>query len=183
MSLAQLFPPAVLETILTRLAGLFLAGAGNDTTAARHAATQMITAYQPQTAEELCLVASIICFDFQALAALGQAADPELPITRTLRLRSGAVSLSREAGKARKQLSLLQKARQQAQSPEPEQLQPQPQQRPATPPQTPAHPPQRTQTEAQRQEDLRIAASLKRAEARIAALATATNPPAQQHPR
>jgi hypothetical protein len=172
MSLFERFPPVVLETILTHLAGLFLAGAGNDATAARHAAAQMLTAYQPLTAEELCLAASIICFSFQALEALAQAADPNLPITRTLRLRSGAVSLNREANKARNQLTQLQKARQQAQP-----VQPEPQPTPATTLAMPAKSPPSIQTEADRQQELRIAASLKRAEARVAACQnTATAP-------
>ena len=180
MSLFERFPPVVLETILTHLAGLFLAGAGNDATAARHAAAQMLTAYQPLTAEELCLAASIICFSFQALEALAQAADPNLPITRTLRLRSGAVSLNREANKARNQLTQLQKARQQAQPAPAEQaqpVQPEPQPTPATTLAMPAKSPPSIQTEADRQQELRIAASLKRAEARVAACQnTATAP-------
>src|SRR5471030_1229833 len=94
MPLATTLPAAILETILTRLAALFLTGAAGDLTAARHAAT-------------------IIGFSFQSLEALGQAAAPDLLITRILRLRSCAVSLSRESQKAERRLEQLQKARRQ----------------------------------------------------------------------
>ena len=177
-------PQAILETILTRLAGLFLIGAGGDTTAARHAAAQMLAAYHPQTEDELCLAASIVSFSFQSLEALGQATTPDMPLTRILRLRGGAVTLSREADKARRRLDQLQKARQQGL---PAETQP-----------APAQPEPRiekaldliqdtaevadaakasgltwTQSYEQRQQDQRIAASLKRAEARVAAHAAA----------
>lgn len=52
-----------------------------------------------ETEDELRLAASIIGFSFQALEALGQAAAPDRPITRTLRLRGGAVSLNRACQK------------------------------------------------------------------------------------
>jgi hypothetical protein len=46
--------------------------------------------------------------------ALAQAADPDVPLTRVIRLRSGAVSLSREAEKAERHLEQLREARFQA---------------------------------------------------------------------
>jgi len=46
-----------------------------------------------------------------ALEALGQAAVPDMPLTRVLRLRGSAVSLSREANKAERRLQQLRKAR------------------------------------------------------------------------
>jgi hypothetical protein len=166
------FPAAVIETILARLAMIFLAGASGDNSAARQAAQQMLIAYNPQTEDELCLAANIISFNFQALEALGQAANPDQPITRVLRLRSGAVSLSREAEKARRSLSQLQKARQQAQqaeAPQPEPVMPQARHRiPAAAVRTDSEY-ARAQAEEDRQRDLRIAAALKRHEARLAA--------------
>jgi len=108
MSLA--FSAAILDTILGRLALLFLSGAAGDLAAARNAAAQMLAAYHPQTEDELRLAAEIVGFSFHALEALGQAACPDMPLTRILRLRGGAVSLSRESHKAQRRLDQLQKA-------------------------------------------------------------------------
>jgi hypothetical protein len=128
MSLATTLPAAILEAILTHLAALFLVGA-NDPAAARHAAAQMLAAYDPQTEDELRLAAKIVGFSFQALEALGQAAAPDLPITRILRLRGGAVSLSRASEKAERRLDQLQKARRQGIAAQPAAPQPEPEPR------------------------------------------------------
>jgi hypothetical protein len=109
--LVSTLPPALVETVLTHLATLFLTGAAGDITAAREAASQTLAAYGPQTEDEFRLAANIVSFSFQALEALSQAATPDMPLTRTLRLRSGAVSLSRESHKAQRRLDQLQKAR------------------------------------------------------------------------
>jgi hypothetical protein len=187
MSFPATLPAAILETILIRLAALFLTGAGGDPAAARQAASQMLAAYHPETADELRLAANIIAFSFQALEALGQAATPDMPLTRILRLRGSAVTLNRESAKAERRLGQLQKARQQAI----------PDQQPETQP-APAQPEPKidkavalihdtgkiadaaktnnltwTQAYEQQQHEARIAASLKRAEAKIAALANA----------
>src|SRR5450432_500858 len=106
-------PAAILETILTRLAVLFLTGAAGDLIAARHAAAHMLGAYHPETEDEYRLAANIVGFSFQSLEALSQSAAPDLPITRVLRLRGSAVSLSRESHKAERRLDQLQKARRQ----------------------------------------------------------------------
>ena len=111
LSLAKTLPAAILETIITRLSALFLAGAAGDMIAARQAAAQMLSAYHPETEDELRLAANIVSFSFQALEALGQAATPDMPLTRILRLRGGAVSLSRESHKAQRRLDKLQTAR------------------------------------------------------------------------
>jgi hypothetical protein len=178
MPLLTTLPAAILETILVRLAALFLIGAGNDIAAARQAAAEMLNAYNPETPEELRLAANIIGFSFQALEALAQAAGPDLPITRILRLRGSAVSLNRESAKAERRLAQLQKARQQA---IPAEIQPQPVQ-PKPKIENAIALIQDTNTVAAaakangvtwtrahelRQRDLRIAASLKRAEARF----------------
>ncbi len=105
--------PAIVETLLAGLATLFLTGAGGDAAAARRAASQMLGVYRPESEDELRLAANIIGFSFHALEALGQAAAPDMPLTRVLRLRGSAVSLSREAAKAERQLAQLQKARRQ----------------------------------------------------------------------
>jgi hypothetical protein len=71
----------------------------------------MLTVYHPETEDELCLAAQIISFSFHPLEALGQAAAPDMPLTRVLRLRGSAVSLSRESHKAQRRLDKLQAAR------------------------------------------------------------------------
>jgi hypothetical protein len=182
MSLAKTLPAAVLETILSHLAALFLTGAGGDMTAAHQAAAQTLSAYRPETEDELRLAAKVISFSFQALEALGQAATPDMPLTRTLRLRGSAVSLSRESHKAQRRLDKLQTARRAG--------------IPAATQPEPAQPESKiekaldliqdtrtiagvaktngltwTQAYELRQRDNRIAASLKRAEARVAAQA------------
>jgi hypothetical protein len=127
MPLATIFPPAILETILTRLAALFLAGAAGDSTAARQAAAQMLASYHPETEDEIRLAANIILFSFQAMEALSQAATPDIPVTRVMKLRSGAVSLSRQSQKAEQRLEQLQNARQQGQSAPAPSVEPEPQ--------------------------------------------------------
>jgi hypothetical protein len=180
MSLAITLPAAILETILVHLAALFLTGAAGDPAGARQAAAQMLAAYDPQTEDELRLAAKIVGFSFQALEALGQAAAPDLPITRILRLRGGAVSLSRASEKAERRLDQLQKARRQGIAAQP-----------AAPLEAELNTEKAvaliedtrttiaaakaagltwTQAHEQRQRDMRIAASLKRADAKIAAL-------------
>jgi hypothetical protein len=183
MSHLTTLPAAILETILTGLAALFLAGANGDTTAARQAASHMLNAYHPETEDELRLAANIICFSFQGLEALAQAAAPDLPLTRILRLRGSAVSLSRESARAERRLGQLQKARQQAIQAPAAEIQPEPDQ-----PQlkiekalaviqdtgaitAAAKDKNMTWTQAfeQRQRDTRVAASLERARVRVAA--------------
>jgi hypothetical protein len=202
MSLPTTLPAAILETVLIRLATLFLIGANGDSTAARQAASQMLAAYHPETEDELRLAANIVCFSFQALEALAQAAAPDLSLTRVLRLRGGAVSLSRESAKAERRLGQLQKARQQPiQAPSAE-IQPEISQPEFTQPQpkiektlaliqdttdiaVAAKDKSLTWTQAfeQRQRDTRIAASLERARIRVTAQANAAIPgvlPGQQ---
>jgi hypothetical protein len=191
-------PAAILETVLTRLAALFLTGANNDTAAARQAASEMLNAYRPETTDQLRLVANIIAFSFQALEALSQAATPDMSLTRILRLRGSAVSLSRESAKAERRLGQLQNPRQQPARTQ----QPEAQPEPAQP--EPAQPEPKidkavalirdtgkiaaaakannltwTQAYEQRQRDTRIAASLERARVRFG---TPTNTPDHQTP-
>ena len=176
--LSATLPAAIVETILTHLAGLFLTGAAGDMTAARQAAAQMLAAYHPETEPELSLAAQIVSTSFHALDALGQAAAPDLPLTRVLRLRGGAVSLSRESHKAERRLDQLQKARQKDAKLHPEPAPPEPKIETAldvtpdtsrTTVAAKANGPIRAQVHDQPQQDARIAASLKRAEARVAA--------------
>jgi hypothetical protein len=117
---------ATLDTILCRLALLFLTGAAGDPATARQAAAEMLAAYNAQTSEELSLAAEIISFSLHALEALSQAADPAMSLNRTLRLRGSAVSLSRESHKCQRKLDQLQRARQAGVPQQPPEVQPEP---------------------------------------------------------
>ena len=181
MSLTALFPAAILETILIRLAPLFLTGAGGDVTAARQAAAQMLGSYRPETEDELRLAANVIAFGFHALEALDQAAAPDLPLTRILRLRGSAVSLSREAAKAQRSLDQLRKARRQDMQAQPIQAPPVQADRKALDLPSDASQiaavkighPARTETEEDRQRDKRIAAFMQRPDIQAAVKANA----------
>jgi hypothetical protein len=109
MSIAAAIAPAILDTVIGRIALLFLAGAGGDMTAARHAAHQMLAAYNPETPDELSLASEIVSFSFHALEALSYASNPDLSLNKVLRLRGSAVSLSRESHKAQRKLDQLQR--------------------------------------------------------------------------
>jgi hypothetical protein len=179
MSSATTIPAAILETILIRLAALFLTGAAGDLIAARHAAARMLGAYHPETEDEHRLAANVVAFSFHAIEALSQAATPDMPLTRILRLRGSAVSLSRESEKAERRLGELQRARRQGvpAKTQPDPAQPEPKiekvleliadtRKVAVA----AKASGKTWTQAyeQRQRDARVAASLKRAEGRAA---------------
>jgi hypothetical protein len=111
MSLATMLSGAVLDTILARLAVLFLTGSGGDLAAAHHAAAKMLAGYHPETEDELRLAAEIVSFGFHALEALSQAASHDLPLTKILRLRGSAVSLSRQSHRSQHRLDQLQRDR------------------------------------------------------------------------
>jgi hypothetical protein len=119
MSFATTLLPSILNTVLGRLALLFVSGANDDLTAARQAAAHMLAAYNPETEDELRLAAEVVTFSFHALEALSQASTPEMPLNKILRLRSGAVSLSRESHKAQHRLDQLQKTRREGIQPQP----------------------------------------------------------------
>jgi hypothetical protein len=111
MSFPATIAQAILDTVIGRLALLFLTGACGDMIAARFAANQMLAAYNAETPDELGLAAEIVSLQFHTLEALSYASDPELSLNKILRLRGGAVSLSRESHKARRRLDQLQRAR------------------------------------------------------------------------
>jgi hypothetical protein len=197
LPLATTLPAAILETILSRLALLFLSGAAGDMTAARQAAIHMLAEHHPETEDELRLAANIVSFGYHALEALGQASDPGMPLARVLRLRSGAVALNRESDKARHRLGQIQQARREAASAQIAKGCAEPAQTDAQSAHTEvkrenvldliedtrtvsavakANGLTWTQAYEQRQRDTRIAASLKRAEARITAQADVPPP-------
>ncbi|HEY1411484.1 MAG TPA: hypothetical protein VGF36_05050, partial [Rhodopila sp.] len=132
---------------------------------------------------------NIVSFSYHALEALGQASDPDMPLAKVLRLRSGAVALSRESDKARNRLDQLKQARREAASAQVVKLCAAPAEVHTQPARTEAKRENAldliqdtgtvsaaakangltwTQAYEQRQRDARIAASLKRAEARTA---------------
>jgi hypothetical protein len=131
---------AALNAVLAQLAIYFLATTNNDPTAARQAAHAMLADYRAETTEEIHLAAAIISFTFQALDALAQAAAPDQSLNRQIRLRGSAVSLSREAHKARRKLDNLHRVRQaSADPPEARAAPAQPRSQPSEPtPQRPA---------------------------------------------
>ena len=174
---------AILETILIRLTALFLTGAAGNAITARHAASTMLAAYHPRTEDELRLAASIISFAFQALEALAQAATPNMPLARILRLRGSAVSLSRESSKAEHRLGQLQKARPAEIQSEPAQPEPKIEKAAALIQDTgkiasAAKAKNLTWTQAyeQRQRDIRIAASVQKAQAKLTSASAVTAP-------
>jgi hypothetical protein len=119
MSLPATIANAIVETLIGRLAPLFLAAVGADIQAAHEAARQILAAYNPETPDELSFAAEIISLQFHALEALSDAADPDLSLNRKLRLRGSAVSLSRESHKAQRKLDQLQRARRAGTQPQP----------------------------------------------------------------
>jgi hypothetical protein len=181
MPLTPNLPAAILETILSGITTLFLAGANGDATVARQAATELLTDYRPQNAAELSLAATIISCGFRSLDILVQASATDLPIPAMLRLHGSAVSLSREAAKAQRHLALLQKERKQTRPAQPVQFEPDPAPAPQPVQEAPARPlgpiaafaKERgitwSKAYQERERERRIAASLKRAEAKVAA--------------
>ena len=107
-SLPVSIPAAIVETILLNLLGLFLPGAAGDATQARQAALHMLASFAPRNEQELCVAADTISFELHALQALRQSDEPDTPPAHVLRLRSGAVSLQREARQVRQELRRMQ---------------------------------------------------------------------------
>jgi hypothetical protein len=138
MSFPATIAQAILDTVIGRLALLFLTGACGDMIAARYAASQMLAAYNAETPDELGLAAEIVSLQFHTLEALSYASDPDLPLNKILRLRGGAVSLSRESHKARRRLDQLQRARRTGTTVQPQSEAAQPHPAPAQP--APAQP-------------------------------------------
>jgi hypothetical protein len=109
MSLDQL-PKSYVLTILQQIAMMLLPACNGNLEDARHAAAAALFAFAPKTEVELRLAARIVGFSLQAGEALAQSAEPGMPITRVIRLRTGAVALTRESQKAERQLEKLREA-------------------------------------------------------------------------
>jgi hypothetical protein len=87
--------PAFQDRILALLSPLFLEAPGGNMAAARETVRTTLDGYNPRTEEELRLAALTVAFGIAALEALGDAADPGLPVNQRLRLRNNASALSR----------------------------------------------------------------------------------------
>ena len=193
MLLATICSPIMLEAFVAPLVALLLTGVPNSKDTARQAVIETLADYHPANLDELRLVTQIVGCGLRSIQAIEESAAPDLPLPAMLRVMNSAVSLSRAAEAARKRLKDLQANRQQA----PTQLAPATRPAPATPqPATPAAEPdlERTKVSAiakangltwtqaynKRQQDMRIAASLKRAEARVTAIESAAAPHPQR---
>ena len=137
MSLPTKIVQTILDTVIGRLTLLFLTAANGDQTAAREAASQMLAAHNAETPDELGLAAEIVSLQLHTLEALSYAADPDLSLNNILRLRGGAVSLSRESHKARRKLDQLQRARRAGTTVQPAEAQPAPAPAPVSAPPQP----------------------------------------------
>jgi hypothetical protein len=111
MTLPSHLSPTILSASISHIAPLFMAAAKVEEQAARAAVTDLLADYKPQTNEELTLAADIVHYRFLAMDNLARSSDPELSLTKVLRLRGSAVSLSREAHKAQRKLDKLQASR------------------------------------------------------------------------
>jgi hypothetical protein len=109
MSNPALFAPAFLEVMVLRLVRLFLTGTDGDEQRARQAAHAALLALHPRSEAELLLAAEVISFSLHALDALTRSLEPDLSVNQLCRLRSNAVSMSREAHKAQRRLEQLQR--------------------------------------------------------------------------
>ncbi|WP_428542126.1 hypothetical protein [Rhodopila sp.] len=97
----------VMQTILDFLLPFFLAAAGGNPVTARAAIRQLIAAHNAVDATELDLAGRIVGFSIAALDNLRLSMGADLPVTRLLRYRGNAVSLSRASDQARKALAAL----------------------------------------------------------------------------
>lgn len=111
MSFPTTIPQAILDTVLARLALLFLSGTAGDLDVARSAARQMLAGYHVRNEQELCLAAQIVGFGLHALEALAQASDPATPPNKVQQLRSTSVRLSGAEHRAQRQLDRLRRDR------------------------------------------------------------------------
>jgi hypothetical protein len=108
---ATILDPVIVDTVLGRLALLFLRPTDNDILAARTSAGRMVAAYKPATEEEFSLAADVVGFRFHALNALSQASASDLSLNKQMRLRGNAASLNREAHRSQRKLDQVQRDR------------------------------------------------------------------------
>lgn len=92
------------DFIVTLLAPLFLAPAGNNYALARAAALETINEYQARSGNDLLIIAQIVTFSFASLSTLVQSMEEGLPTQLMLRMQARADALTRTADRARKRL-------------------------------------------------------------------------------
>jgi hypothetical protein len=109
----------ILSATINQIAPLLIQRTGCDEHASRAALTALLADYKPETNEEFTLAADIVHYRFLAVDNMARSVEPNLPLTKVLRLRGSAVSLSREAHKTQRKLDKLQFTRTRA-VPEPE---------------------------------------------------------------
>ena len=94
----------LLNVVVSLLAPMFMAAAGNQAHLARMAAIEAVNAYRARTSADLIAVAHIVSFGLAAVSALGLAMADNLSLSMTLRLRGNANALSRVAERNRRAL-------------------------------------------------------------------------------
>jgi hypothetical protein len=131
-----------LDHVLAFLIPFFLRGAAGDQALGRQAAVRLLESHGAVTDWDVLLAAEIIAFSFTILDNLGKSmADPDMPISTCLRLRSNANALSRRAERTRQsmqhgQQETHQSARSTAPRPTPPPMLPPPPTPPLSPPPT-----------------------------------------------
>jgi hypothetical protein len=122
-------PEAFLDMLIHPLANMLLqTSQPRDSSTAVKNALDVVRAFNANSEAEIRLAIRIAMFSIQANIALAQADMPDLPLSVVIRLRQGAVTLTREADKAERWLHKLQAARRKGEAP------------PAKPPQQPEKP-------------------------------------------
>ena len=101
----------IVNLVISRVLPLLLPAVAQDIAAARALAIALLEALGPETDDEFHLAAEITSLRLTVLAALAEAAEPDVPLRDRIRARSGAVSLSREAQRVREALAALQDVR------------------------------------------------------------------------
>lgn len=100
----------LIRQALFTLEPFFMDGAQGDAAAARAAAKEILTAYKIRSPLELQLATECIVLAYAAMDTLRQSkAEPDMPATQRLRLRSNGVSLNRASHRNRRTLEILQK--------------------------------------------------------------------------
>jgi len=110
MAIANL-PDPLVKIVLRPLVLMFAQICDGNWNSAWAAAEQTIQTYDPQNEAEFRLAARVAVFSIQAGEAIAQTIGEQMPLSRILRLQSGAVALSREAEKAENRLEKLRAAR------------------------------------------------------------------------
>lgn len=118
-------PPLMLKALLLPLAKLLLQAANQDQQVAWDNAVAYVKTFDPRSASELRLAIRVAIYNLQSNEALAQAGDPATTTSQAIRLRTGAMSLARNADKAENQLKKLRSERSQSAQPAAEKPAPQ----------------------------------------------------------